>query len=253
MAELAELDFALLALVLGTYLLAGVLKGVTGLGFPAICIGLTTLFLEPRTAVALVLFPMTISNFWQVWRTGDLARAARTYAPFATVMMLAVFVVAFLAADASDRLLYAVTGAAFVLFALVSLAVEIPPLPDRYDTMAQLGLGASAGVLGGLTAIWAPPIAIYLGARHVTGEEFVRASGLLISLGCLPLIAGYATSGGMPPGLALGSAALVLPSLAGFHLGELARSRVTPALFRRVSLVLFLLLGLNLLRKATVA
>lgn len=253
MAEIGDLNLSLLALVLATYLLAGVMKGVTGLGFPAICIGLTTLFLDPRTAVALVLFPMTISNFWQVWRAGDLARAARTYAAFAAVMMLAVFVMALLAAEASDRLLYAVTGMAFVLFVVVSVAVDLPPLPDRYDMAAQLGLGATAGVLGGLTAIWAPPIAIYLGARHVTGDEFVRASGLLISLGCLPLIAGYATSGAMPPGLALGSAALVLPTLAGFHLGELARSRISPALFRRISLALFLLLGLNLLRKAAAA
>ncbi len=250
MADLAGLNAGLLALVLATYLLAGTIKGVTGLGFPAICIGLTTLFLDPRTAIALVLFPMIVSNFWQIWRAGDILRAARDYAPFAAIMMIGAFAMALFAAGASDRLLYAVTGIAFVLFVVVNLVVDLPPLPDRYDRAAQLGFGASAGILGGLTAIWAPPIAIYLSARHRTGDEFVRASGLLISLGSIPLIAGYATSGTLTAGLALGSAVLVVPALLGFRVGEMTRTHLSPILFRRVSLALFLLLGLNLLRKA---
>lgn len=186
MADPVGLNAGLLALVLATYLVAGTIKGVTGLGFPAICIGLTTLFLTPRTAIALVLFPMIVSNFWQIWRAGQILRPAREYAVFAVITMIGAFAVAFFAAGASDRLLHAVTGIAFVLFVLVNLTLDLPPLPDRFDRAAQLGFGASAGILGGLTAIWAPPIAIYLSARHRTGDEFVRASGLLISLGSPP-------------------------------------------------------------------
>lgn len=246
--SVADLWFVLLALV--AYLLAGTVKGITGLGLPTVALGLTTLVLDVRTAVALVILPLLVSNAWQLWRAGDVLGAMRRYAPFALVLVSGVWIVSSYSAVASDRFLYAMTGLAFVLFVVVNLAVRVPPLPARYDLPAQLGLGTVAGILGGLTAVWAPPVAVYLAARQYPREEFVRATGFLIFIGSVPLLGGYLREGLMTGHLLLLSAALVLPALAGFTLGERVARALSPERFRRVTLYVFLLLGLNLLRKA---
>jgi uncharacterized membrane protein YfcA len=50
--------------------------------------------------------------------------------------------------------------------------------------------------------------------------------------------------------LALASAAMVVPTIVGFTLGEWLRRRLHAARFRRAVLLLFLLLGLNLIRRS---
>ncbi|MFT6913053.1 MAG: putative membrane protein YfcA [Paracoccaceae bacterium] len=240
--------FALLACT--AFVFAGGVKGLTGLGLPTTAIGLLTLFIEPRVAIAVVLFPMVFTNAWQVWRMGDIAGALRRYIWFAGVLMIGVGVTTMLAAQASDRLIFAVTGMVIILFVAVNFLLSPPKLPDRYDRTAQIVMGTIAGIMGGLTAVWGPPMAIYLSARQVEKDEFVRVTGLLIFLGSLPLVAGYVVAGFLTLPLAVMSGALILPTLAGFALGERIRGNLPQAKFRKVLLYVFLVLGLNLIRRA---
>ena len=239
-------------LLLGTvaFLLAGTIKGMVGLGLPPTAIGVMTLFIAPRTAIVLVLFPMILTNAWQVWRMGDIRAALMRYLPFALTLAVGVGLTSVLAASASDRLIYAILGGVIVLFVLVNLALRVPPLPERWDLAAQIGLGCVAGVMGGMTAVWAPPMAIYLTARQVDKDEFVRVTGLLIFLGSLPLAWGFVYSGQLTSELGFISLALVLPAMAGFAVGERLRNAMDQALFRKVFLWIFLALGLNLIRRA---
>ena len=245
------MDLLSLALLgAAVFLVAGTVKGTVGLGLPTTAIGLLSLAVAPRTAIVLTLLPMLVANAWQVFRMGGVLATARRYAPFAGMLMAGVAITTVLAAEASDRVIYATIGGVIVLFATLNLAVTVPPLPARFDRAAQVLLGAVAGVMGGLTAVWAPPMAIYLTAMQVPKDEFVRATGLLIFLGCLPLIWGYATTGQMTGPLTLLSALMIAPTLAGFALGERLRRGMDQARFRKVFLWLFLALGLNLIRRA---
>jgi hypothetical protein len=232
------------------FLLAGTVKGTVGLGLPTTAIGVLSLVIAPRTAIVMTLLPMLIANAWQVWRMGGIVMTARRYAPFAVTLMLGVAVTTLLAAQASDRVIYGTIGGVIVMFAVVNLAVTVPPLPRRLDKPAQVFFGAIAGIMGGITAVWAPPMAIYLTAMQVQKDEFVRATGLLIFLGCLPLIWGYAQTGQMTGQLTLVSALMIGPTLAGFALGERLRRGMDQQRFRKVFLWIFLLLGLNLIRRA---
>jgi hypothetical protein len=104
--------------------------------------------------------------------------------------------------------------------------------------------------MGGLTAIWSPPMVIYLLSRRVEKAEFVRATGLLILLGSLPLCVGLWRAGLVTGPNALVSVAMVAPAMAGFTLGEVLRRRLDTGRFRIAVLALFLLMGLNLIRRS---
>src|SRR3989344_3992864 len=57
---------ALTLLVLVTFLLAGTVKGVIGLGLPTVAMGLLGLAMLPPQAAALLLVPSTVTNLWQL-------------------------------------------------------------------------------------------------------------------------------------------------------------------------------------------
>ena len=240
----------LLMLASAALLIAGTVKGLVGIGLPTTGIGLMTLVIDPRTAIALILMPMLVSNAWQVYRSGEVLAAFRRYLPFAVTLIAGVWITVALTSDAPDRVLFGVLGVAILVFVAVNATRFAPRLPDASDRPAQVGFGLIAGVMGGLTSVWAPPMAVYLAARRVPKDEFVRASGLLIFLGSLPLAAGYLREGFVTGPIFLLSLGLLIPTFLGFTAGEALRGRLSEDGFRRVLLGVFFLMGLNLLRRA---
>lgn len=232
------------------FLFSGAVKGLAGIGMPTAAIAIMTLFLDPRTAISLVLFPMIGSNAWQVFRAGGLRRTVRRYSVFAFVLLGGVTLTTFATQNAGDRVLLAVLGAVILLFVAVSWKRMVPPLPARYDPAAQVGFGLFTGIVGGMTAGWGAPLAMYLAARQVDKDEFVRAAGFLIFVGSLPLCLAYIQLGFMTGPLAGASAIMLIPTLIGFSAGEVLRNRMSGGAFRNAILIIFVLMGVNLIRRA---
>lgn len=232
------------------FLFAGTIKGTVGIGLPTASISILSQFYDPYTAISLVIFPVMVSNVWQVYRSGDVLRILKTFWPFASMLVTFIFIFTHLTSGISSTVLMMILGGVIVLFALTSLFAHPPKLPLHFDRPVQFIAGAMAGVMGGLTAIWSPPMVIYLLARQVHKDDFVRASGLLISLGSLPLCIGYWLNGHMTGPLAATSLMMIVPTLAGFTIGEMIRKRIDAARFQKLVLVLFLLMGLNIIRRA---
>lgn len=240
----------LLLISTATFLIAGTIKGIAGIGMPTIALGLMTLALEPRMAISIILFPLIVSNAWQFYRAGQMWAAIKRYRFFLVTMMTLIFVSAIFSAGASDRLIYGALGTVILIFVAVNVLKTPPELPERHAAKAQVILGGATGLFGGLAAIYAPGIAIYLSMRRVDKDEMVRATGLLVFAGSLPLLAGYLTQSLLSPRLAMISALMVAPTLLGFQLGERVRAHLSQDGFRQVFFVVFFVLGLNLIRKA---
>ncbi|MFY0692157.1 MAG: sulfite exporter TauE/SafE family protein [Paracoccaceae bacterium] len=245
---LADTDMVML--VAAVFLFAGVIKGTIGIGLPTVSVGLMSQFLPPHTAIAVVVFPILFSNFWQVFRAKAGLKTLRKYWVLVTLLALSLWLTTFFAAQVSADFLLGAIGLAIVVFAASSLIGTPPKLPDHLDRAAQVVTGLAAGVLGGFTSIWAPPFVTYLIARRTDSEEFVRAAGLFIFIGAIPLTIGYWQSGLLNGMTAPLSAGMIIPTLIGFTIGEVLRRHLSPASFRQALLWIFLLMGLNLLRRA---
>ena len=59
------LDPLAIAAIALTFLLAGTVKGVIGLGLPTVSLGLLTMALDLTTAMALMVVPSFVTNVWQ--------------------------------------------------------------------------------------------------------------------------------------------------------------------------------------------
>ena len=243
----AELALA----AVGVYLLAGAVKGTLGIGLPTAAVSLMAQATgDTRAAIALAIVPMILTNGWQVHRAGGARETWRRFRTLAIVSVAGIAAVGLFAARVPTPVVTLALGAAVSLFALVSLARELPRVPERLDGAAQLVAGLASGLMGGLAGVWAPPIVVYLHGIGLDKEGFVRASGLLLALGSATLAASYAANGLLDARHALAGLALVAPALAGFALGERVRARLSGIAFRRAVLLFFLVMGLNLVRRA---
>lgn len=234
------------------FLIAGAIKGAAGLGLPTAAIAGMTLVLEPRVAIAIVLFPMLVLNAWQWISAGELLRSARQYAPFSAVLFVCVAITTFASKNVVDQYLMVMLGCVIILFVAVSWSGKLPILPAKHDLKAQMGFGMFAGVVGGMTSAWAAPMGMYLNMRETQKDEFIRASGFMITVGSLPLCLAYAQLGFLTGPLAVTSLIMIVPAMIGFGLGAIVRNRLPQHIFRDVVLGVFLVLALNLIRRAVI-
>ncbi len=237
-------------IVFAAFLLAGGVKGIAGVGLPMTALGILTFFTDPRTAFACALVPIFLSNFLQLLRAGAVGDAVRRYHVFLVCMSVGILVVLMLSVGASERFLLGVLGTVILLFVALNLLRFVYRVPDRHDRTAQLLAGSAAGILGGLTSIWLPAIVVFLTARGVKKDEFIRASGLMLFVGSVPLFAGYVWAGFLTGPIALLSLGLVIPTTIGMLLGERLRARLSEAAFKKAVLYVFLIIGLNMIRRS---
>lgn len=232
------------------FLLAGVVKGCLGIGMPTTAIGILSQIIDPRLAIMLAIVPVFGANIWQVYRAGQGFEALLRYKYFALSLFVVMYASSLAAANVNTSAIVFALGVIIVIFAVTSLVHLTPKIPEKFDKTAQLIGGVTGGVSGGLTTIWGPPMVIYLLGRGVEKDEFVRATGVLLVIGSIPLMGGYITNGLMDAGTLQVSAMMLIPVLLGFAVGEKLRRRFSTELFRKILLYGFLIIGLNLLRRS---
>jgi uncharacterized membrane protein YfcA len=98
--------------------------------------------------------------------------------------------------------------------------------------------------------VWGPPVLIYLLSVGADKQETVRVQGVVFLIGAVILTAAHMQSGILNAATVPLSAALIVPAMAGMGAGFWLQDRLDPARFRRWTLILLLITGLNLLRGA---
>jgi uncharacterized membrane protein YfcA len=232
------------------YFVAGVVKGTLGIGFPTTAVSLLAQVTDARTAIALVVIPMAVTNAWQIWRNRRVRWVIREFWLLILVMLGFIALFSQVAGAVPAALLTALLGVIVTFYSAVSLYRPIFCIADRYDRASQVIAGVSSGVMGGMVGVWAPPILIYLSARGLDKQAFVSTTGVLLFLGSSVLFVGYLNTGIINAPVVIMSSLLLVPSLLGFSCGELIQQRMSAKRFERALLWFFLLMGLNLIRRA---
>ncbi|MEM6760666.1 MAG: sulfite exporter TauE/SafE family protein [Pseudomonadota bacterium] len=232
-------------------MLAGLVKGIVGFAMPMVMVSLLSGVTTPELALAGLILPTLITNCAQAMRQGAHAAVASIYR-FRVYLLVGGFMLllsAQLVLVLPIAVLLGLIGVPVVGFAVLQLfGVQFRLSGQSVRTEASVG--AFAGFLGGMSGIWGPPTVMYLTALGTEKSEQMRAQGVIYGLGAVGLLGAHISSGVLHTQAALFSAALVVPALFGQWLGGRFLDRVDQVFFRRATLVVLLVAGLNLIRRA---
>ena len=250
---LFDLSTGSLIAVIGFALFAGFIKGAVGFALPMIMLAGLGSIMEPTMAVAGLVLPALATNLWQALRQGVFAawQSVLDHWRFLTIMLIFIAISAQFLAYISDGVLFLILGLPVTVFASIMLIGWSPRIaPD--NRMAELGVAVFAGALGGLCGVWGPPTVLYLTALATEKKTQLRFQGVVYGSGALVLTFSHLRSGVLSGESLNLSFALILPALAGLYVGFLLQDRLDQRLFRRMTLVILIIAGLNLIRRGIV-
>ena len=229
----------------------GVAKGAVGFALPMIALSGLGAFLPAQTAVALLILPTFISNFWQTLRDGlgPALAALREYRLILLTLLPTIALSAQLLTMMPDAVIFVLLGSTIVLFSLMQLVGVRLPDPTDSGPATPLAVGLVAGFIGGISGLWGFPVMMYLIARNTLKNDQIRALGLMFLLGAVVLVGAHSASGVLDAMTAPMSAAGIVPVVLGMAVGMALNRRMNQQAFKRATLIVLTLSGLNLLRR----
>ncbi|QNT40397.1 MULTISPECIES: sulfite exporter TauE/SafE family protein [Pseudomonas] len=234
-------------LVVLTFLLAGAVKGLIGLGLPTIAMGLLGLAMSPAQAAALLIVPSTLTNLWQLASGGHLRRLlTRLWPMLAMIFVGTLLGSAWLGINSGPWAAHALGAAlmAYALYGLVGPGLRLAP--GREPWLAPL-CGLVTGVVTAATGVFVIPAVPYLQSLGLNRDQMVQALGLSFTVSTLALAVGLAGQHALG-GQALGASLLMLaPALVGMLAGQWLRQRISTPLFKRCFFIGLAALGGHLL------
>jgi uncharacterized membrane protein YfcA len=247
MPGMSEFSLAQGIIVVLSFFVAGIVKGVTGMGLPAVAMGLLGSIMPPVTAVSLLILPSLVTNLWQLLTGPGLAATVRRLWPMMLGVALGTLAGTWLLTSGDAGWSTPLLGLALVLYATVSLLEWQASVPRAMEPRLSPVIGLATGLIAGSTGVSVIPAAPYLQALGLGREMLVQALGLTFTISTFALAAGLARGGAFHLG-SLGASLLSLgPALLGLWCGGIVRRRISPPAFRRWFLAVLLLLGLQLL------
>ncbi len=233
--------------VAATFVLAGLVKGVIGLGLPTVAMGLLGLVMPPAEAASLLVLPSLATNLWQLLAGPSFGALSRRLAGLMAGIAAGTLAGAgMIAGTGSSGAAAAGLGLALVAYAVVGLARLRLLVPSRAEGWAGPVVGLLTGLVTGATGVFVLPAVPYIAALELERDALVQALGLSFTVSTLALAAGLALHGALPLHSLAASLGALVPALLGMAAGGALRARVRPDRFRRWFFLGLLVLGLEI-------
>jgi len=244
------LDVSTILAVAGTFLLAGTVKGVIGLGLPTVSLALLTLAIGLPQAMALLLVPSFVTNLWQAAVGGAGKTILRRIWPFLLMATVTVWLGATALTRVDLSLLSALLGALLVVYAAVNLAGFRLTITATQEVWVGPLVGTANGILTGMTGSFVVPGVMFLQAIGLPRDMLIQAMGMLFTVSTLALAVALQGNDLLTVELGTMSATALVPAIAGMVLGQRIRQKLSEELFRRVFFVSLLVLGAYIIARA---
>lgn len=232
------------------YLLAGVIKGVVGLGLPTVSMALLALWMSPVQAAALLIVPSLVTNIWQTGPRATLMPVLRRIGGMQVGVVIGTLGGAlWLGVPAGAWASFAL-GVALVVYAVWGLTGRQLHVTDAQARWMGPLVGIVTGLVTAVTGVFAVPAVPYLQALGFQRDSLIQAMGISFTTSTVVLAIGLVGNGGYPMSAMGGSIAMLAPAIGGMVLGTWLRQRLSVAVFKRCFLIGLALLGLYMAARA---
>lgn len=222
----------LIAFIAATFVLAGFVKGVIGLGLPTIAVGILGVVMAPAQAAALLVIPNIVTNSWQVVTGPRLKAIAVRLWPMLAGTCIGTWAGSGLLQQSKGGSASFWLGIALVLYALVGLKATKLAVPKRAEAWLGPLIGLATGVTTAATGVFVLPAVPYLQGLGFDKDELVQALGLSFIVSTLALSVGLIGVGALDAVVAKASLLALVPALIGMAAGQALRARISAMTFK---------------------
>jgi uncharacterized membrane protein YfcA len=242
---MTEVQWAVVAVA---FLIAGISKGVVGMGLPPIAIGIMSFALPLSDAIAIMVIPTITTNFWQAFYGGHFRAMTKRFWPLGVSAAAGVILTGWVLGKVGTPAAVAWLGVVLVIYATIALLAWRPRTPRSAEGWAGPLIGVSSGAVAGVTGMAAVPFLPYMQSLELTKDELVQALGILFVIITVALAVALAGQGIFGTANVAAGIAANLPVFAGIWLGQKLRRAAQPETFRKVFLISMFAIGLHMAR-----
>ncbi len=244
-------DLTTLLVILITFLVAGAVKGVIGLGLPTVSLAFLTVALDLTSAMALLLVPSFVTNIWQAVVGGNGRVILHRLWPFFLMATIAIGLGSLALTRLDLSWLSALLGALLIAYAVVNLSGFRLTIPSYHESWAGLLMGFVNGIFAGMTGSFVVPGVMFLQAIGLARDVLIQAMGMLFTASTVALALALQNHHLLT--LQHGALSIVglIPALVGMVLGQRIRQRLSEHRFRTVFFVSLLALGAYIIASAS--
>ena len=244
------LDANIIIIVIVTFLIAGLVKGVIGLGLPIISLAILVAKFDLATAMALLIVPSLVTNLWQSVVGDNLAYLLQRLWPFLLTASLTIWIGVLALSVIDMKLLTMLLGVLLIAYALISLSGFRPRISSASEHWTGSICGVINGLITGMTGSFVFPGVMYLQALNLDRHQLVQAMGILFCISTLML--GFALKTNNLLDIQSGSLSIlaVIPALTGMWIGQAIRQRLSEQRFRVVFYWAISLLGIYIVARS---
>jgi uncharacterized membrane protein YfcA len=234
-----------LAIIVMVFVFAGMIKGMIGLGLPAVSMGLLTIAMSPFQAASLLIVPSMITNIWQLFAEGRVWTFIRRFWTLLVGIVVG-SIWSFLPtlSQSHGKTSEILLGSMLVLYGLYGLCVKNLPHLAAHERWLSPLVGYIGGAVTVATGVVIIPVVPYLQSLHLKRDELVQALGLTFTVStiCLAVFLHHNPMQGITLDYRLSVVALVA-ALVGMWLGKKIRYQLNEQRFRRLFFIGLVALG----------
>jgi uncharacterized membrane protein YfcA len=232
------------------FVLAGLVKGVVGLGLPTISMALLALLMAPAQAAALLVVPSFVTNVWQLRPWGSAAALLRRLGPMQAGVVAGTLGGAQVLGAPAGNWASISLGVALILYAVWALTGARLHLDRSRERWMGPVIGAITGLITAATGVFVIPAVPYLQALGLQRDELIQAMGISFTVSTVALACGlYLNASYSSTALGI-SFLMLLPAIAGMQAGQSLRKRLSAEVFKRCLMGTLLALGVYMILRA---
>jgi hypothetical protein len=234
----------ILTILIATFVLAGFVKGVIGLGLPTVALGILTASIGLKEAMAIIILPSFLTNVWQALSGGAMKQILKRLWPLLILSLLFIWFSADLLLIVDVKWLSTLLGITLLIYSITGIVGFAPQTPLKIQKWLTPLVGAINGVMTGLTGASVMPGVLYIQSLGWPKDVFVQAMGVLFMSSAVGLALGMGKNNLFTPELAMISGLAFIPAIVGMLIGQWVRDKLEERLFRKVFWVSVLFMGL---------
>ena len=236
-----NLDIYSILLILFAISLGGFTKGVISFGLPLVSLPILSFVLNPKQAIFLLFFIVIAVNFREI-KFKNFESYKKVY--FLSLgVFIGIIIGSILFHKIEDNLISQLIGFMIVLTAIINftnLKIDKKFLLNKYFSTLY---GLFCGVVGGITTLVGPLIAVYIVSLNLEKEEFSELISLTIFSCLIPIYSVFFIYQPVSVNDFLISLSLVIPAVLMQKFGFKIRKILSQDIFKKIILVVLTVIG----------